>query len=52
MLNGKKTYLMALGTVLTAVGGVLTGTVALPDAAQMVVTALLAATLRNGISAK
>lgn len=49
MLNGKKTYIVALGTVLTAIGGVLAGNLPIADAVQLVVTAVLAATLRNGI---
>jgi hypothetical protein len=49
MLNGKKTYIVALGTLLTAVGGVLSGTIPMAEAIQLAVTAILAATLRNGI---
>lgn len=49
MLNGKKTYLVALGGVLTAVGGVLTGAMDLTAAIQLAVTSVLGATLRHGI---
>ncbi len=52
MLNGKKTYIVALGTVLTAVGGVLTGTIDMGTAVNMVIQAALAATIRNGIANK
>lgn len=50
MLNGKKTYLAALGALLGAVGGVLTGALSIADAAQIAITAVLGATLRNGMN--
>lgn len=49
MFSGKKTYLVSLGSILGAVGGFLTGTLSMPDAIQMVITAVLAATIRNSI---
>lgn len=49
MFSGKKTYLVSLGAIFGAVGGFLTGTVSMPDAIQMIITAVLAATLRNGM---
>lgn len=48
-LAGKKTYVVAFLTILGAIGGHLTGELQLNDAAQLVVTALLGATVRNGI---
>ena len=49
-LNGKKTYIVAIGSVLGAVGGVMTGEMSVVEAVNIVVTALLAATVRNGIA--
>lgn len=49
MLKGKKTYLTALATVFGAAAGVLSGTLLLPDAVQLIVTAVIGATLRSGI---
>jgi hypothetical protein len=48
--NGKKTYIVGAGTILGAIGGVMTGALPLEQAIQLVVTALLAMTLRNSIS--
>jgi hypothetical protein len=49
-LQGKKTYLVAIGGVLGAVGGFLTGALTLPDAIDLAVTSVIGATLRNGIA--
>ncbi len=49
LLAGKKTYVTSAMTILGAVAGVLTGTVAIPDAIQLGITAILAMTLRSGI---
>lgn len=48
MFNGKKTYLVGLGTILSAAGGVLTGTVDVATAVQLAVTALIGMTLKHG----
>ncbi len=52
MLAGKKTYIVAIGGIFTAVGGVMTGTLDLASAIQLAVTSLLGATLRSGIASK
>lgn len=49
--TGKKTYLVALGGVLGAVGGFLTGTMSAPEAVQLAISSVLAATIRSGIAA-
>lgn len=49
-MNGKKTYLVAACSVLGAIAGVLSGQIAAPDAAQLIVTALLGATIRHGVN--
>lgn len=48
-MNGKKTYLAALASILGAVAGAASGQVSVADAAQIIVTAILAVTLRHGI---
>lgn len=48
-LSGKKTYIVAVLAVLGAIAGYLTGDVQLNDALQLVITAVLGATVRNGI---
>jgi len=49
LLSGKKTYVTGIMTILGAVAGVLTGTLGIPDAVQLGVTALLGIFVRNGI---
>jgi hypothetical protein len=49
ILKGKKTYVAAGLTVIGAGASYLTGEASSFQAAQMVITALLAATLRNGM---
>lgn len=49
MLKGYKTYITAALAVLGAAAGYLTGDMALNDAIQLGVTALLAAFIRNGM---
>lgn len=51
-MKGYKTYIVAAGAILTAVGGYLTHTVDLGTAIDAVITALLAAGLRDAISRK
>jgi len=48
-LKGKKTYIAAGITALTAVAGYLTGDLSMTDAAQLVVTAIMGVTIRNGV---
>lgn len=50
MLKGYKTYITAAVAVVGAVAAYLVGDVALADAAQLVLTAILGATIRNGIT--
>lgn len=50
MLAGYKTYITAAVTVIGAVAAYLTGEAQLGATVQLVVTAVLAATIRNGIS--
>lgn len=49
MLKGYKTYIMAGVTVIGAVAAYLVGDVGLADTAQLVVTAIVGATIRSGI---
>lgn len=50
MLSGYKTYITAGVAIVGAVAGYLTGDVSISDAAQLVVTALLGAFIRNGVA--
>lgn len=50
ILKGYKTYIAGTISVLGFVAGYLVGDVALADAAQGIVTAVLAMTVRNGIA--
>jgi hypothetical protein len=50
MLSGYKTYIVAGVAVITAVASYLTGDMSAADAIQLAVTAILGATVRNGIS--
>jgi len=52
MLSGYKTYITAGVTVISAVAGYLVGDLAMADAAQLVVTAVLGATIRSGVSSE
>lgn len=49
MFAGKKTYIMAAVAVIGAVAAYLVGDATLVEAGQTIVTALLAAFVRNGI---
>ena len=49
MLKGKKTYITALLAILGAGAGYATGEATAIQAAQLVVTAILGATLRSGM---
>lgn len=48
----RKTTWTALLTIFGAVGGALTGTVSIPEAAQLAVTAILGLTIRSAIAQK
>jgi len=49
MLKGYKTYIVAALAALGAIGAYLYGEMTLPETAQAVLTAVLSATIRNGI---
>ena len=49
MLSGQKTYIVAAVAVITAVAAWLTGDATLAETIQLGVTAILGATIRNGI---
>lgn len=49
MFSGKKTYLVAIATILYAVTGLFTGNMDSQTAIQMVLAALGMSALRNGI---
>ncbi|HEY2032085.1 MAG TPA: hypothetical protein VGH02_00210 [Rhizomicrobium sp.] len=50
MLSGYKTYIAGALTILGALSGYLTGNLAVAQAINLVVPAVLAMTVRNGIS--
>lgn len=50
MFNGKKTYLISLASILGTVTAALSGQISWPDAAQIIVTAALATTIRHGVT--
>jgi len=49
-LRGKKTYIVAAGSLVGAAWGVYTGQLTSPEAVQLGITALLGATIRHGTS--
>lgn len=51
-MNGKKTYLAAAATILSAVAAGLSETMTWPQALALIVPAILACTLRNALPAK
>lgn len=51
MFKGKKTYITAGVAVITAIATYLTGDATLSEAIQLSITAILGATIRNGIPA-
>jgi hypothetical protein len=52
LLSGYKTYITAAVAIIGAVAGYLVGDVSLADTAQLVLTAVLGATIRSGIASK
>jgi len=52
MLSGKKTYVVAAGVVLVAVGGFLSGEVTLIEAVTTALAGLGLGTLRAGVAKK
>lgn len=51
MFNGKKTYLVSLASIFGTITAALAGQISWPDAAQIIVTAALATTVRHGVGA-
>ena len=51
MFKGQKTYVTAAVAVVTAIAAYLTGDATLIQTAQLVVTAIIGATIRHGIAA-
>lgn len=51
-MNGKKTYFVSFASILGALAGVVSGQLSVPDAAQIIVTAILGATIRHGVATK
>jgi hypothetical protein len=49
MFAGKKTYILGFITVISAAASYLVGDITAVEAAQLVVTAVLGMTIRNGI---
>ena len=49
MLSGKKTYMTAIGGIMTAIGAYLSGEMELGMAINLSVTSLLAIFLRKGV---
>lgn len=52
ILSGKKTYVTGVVAIISTVGAYLVGDLALADAAQLVLTAILGMTVRAGMTAK
>lgn len=50
MLAGKKTYITGILAILGAIAAILTGSAPLADSAQIILTAVLAMTVRDGIT--
>lgn len=49
-LEGKKTYITGIVTVIGALAGILTNSVSIPDGIQLIITAVMGMTIRNGIN--
>lgn len=49
MLKGYKTYITGIVAIISAIGAYLTGDMALAEAVQLVVTAVMGMTIRKGI---
>jgi hypothetical protein len=52
MLEGKKTYLVAIAAILSAVASALAETITWPEALALIVPALLGMTIRSGVTAE
>lgn len=51
VLKGKKTYIVGVVSIISTIGAYLVGDVALADAAQLILTAVLGMTVRSGVAA-
>lgn len=49
ILSGKKTYITAVMAIIGTIASYLAGDVAIADAAQLILTAVLGVTIRSGI---
>ena len=50
MFKGKKTYIVAVLAVITAIGAYLTGDATIAETVQLAITAILGATIRSGVT--
>jgi uncharacterized membrane protein YfcA len=50
MLDGKKTYIVALAAILGTIASALSGQIDWPSAANLIVTAILGSTIRDGLT--
>lgn len=50
ILAGKKTYIVAVMGIFGTLASYLTGDIAIADAAQLVLTAILGVTIRSGVA--
>jgi peptidoglycan hydrolase-like protein with peptidoglycan-binding domain len=50
VMMGKKTYIVAMGALLGAIGGYLQGNLQAAEAIQLAITALLGMTIRSGVA--
>lgn len=48
LLNGKKTYIVGIGTILGAISGVMTGMLDIASAVQIIIPAVIGMTLKHG----
>lgn len=50
MLQGKKTYAVGAVSILGTLAAALAGQISYPDAAQLIVTAIMGMTVRHGVA--
>jgi len=50
LLKGKKTYIVGIVSIISTIGAYLTGDLALAPAAELILTAVLGMTIRQGIT--
>lgn len=49
-MNGKKTYAVAALSIFGALAAAISGQLSYPEAAQLIVTAVMGATIRHGVA--